>query len=155
MFPPNISKKELERSQTAIRNDIDNTIPDDLLPNAVRLAWFLQSLRDKIYIEYGEERAVNISSGYRGEKLNDLIGGSITSAHPKALAADINVHGMSPFELAKFVELNMVEEGFDQVIHEFGEWVHVGLTNGHPRSESLTAMRENGKTVYKTGLKEV
>ena len=50
---------------------------------------------------------------------------------------------------------------FDQLILEFytpGEpnsgWVHVSYIESGNRKQSLTAMKENGKTVYKPGLIE-
>jgi len=151
-FPPHFSIEELTRSQAATRNEIDN-IPDDL-SNLMRIAWFLETLREKIRLTY-PHAVIIVSSGYRSPKLNLIIGGSKTSAHMKGLAADISCPDLTPLELSQFVADNMADEGFDQVIHEFGRWVHVGLCEGLPRYEKLTAVKENGKTVYKHGLIEV
>ena len=43
----NFSIKELEYSDTARKYNIDNTIPDELEPNAKRLLEFVQDMRDK------------------------------------------------------------------------------------------------------------
>ena len=148
-FPPHFSLAELTFSQTAARYEIDNTPPD--LSNLLRIAWFLETLREKIRLTH-PHAVIIVSSGYRSPDLNLIIGGSKTSAHMKGLAADISCPDLIPLELAQFIADNMADEGFDQVIHEFSRWVHVGLAIGLPRYEKLTAVKENGKTVYKLGL---
>ena len=150
-FPSHFTEAELTLSQTATRNGIDNTPSDEIRLNLVRLAWFLESLRTKLNAHYGKA-VITVSSGYRCPELNKAIGGSETSAHMKGLAADINVPGLKPIVVARFINNNMVEEGFDQVIHEFGRWVHIGLCEGVPRLQELTAIKEDGRAVYKTGL---
>tara|TARA_R110000851_G_C13102760_1_gene569237 strand:- start:18865 stop:19335 length:471 start_codon:yes stop_codon:yes gene_type:complete len=155
MFPEHISKKELEKSQTATRKGIDNKIPSRLLPNAIRLAWFLETLREKLSDHYGQVIPIIISSGYRSPVLNGSIGGSATSVHCKALAADITAVGISTYELANFIRVHMVEEGWDQLIYEFGDWVHIGLSEGQMRQEVLTAMKVNRRTVYELGIVEI
>ena len=148
-FPPHFTIEELTRSQTATRNGINN-MPDDL-SDLMRIAWFLESLRTKIRMEY-PNAVIIVSSGYRSPELNLIIGGSKTSAHMKGLAADISCPDLTPLELAQFIAGTMADESFDQVIHEFSRWVHVGLSVGLPRYELLTAVKENGKTVYHKGL---
>ena len=151
-FPPHFSEDELTRSQTATRQGIDNTPNEQEKSNLLRLAWFLESLREKLRNHYGRNLYIVVSSGFRCEELNKAIGGSKASAHMQGLAADITCPTLTPLELAKFISKNMADEGFDQVIHEFGRWVHLGLCEGLPRYELLTAVKENGKTVYKKGL---
>jgi len=151
-FPPHFSLEELTRSQKATRNEIDNSPDETQLSNLVRLAWFLESLRMRIRMLVDKRAIIIVSSGFRCEELNLIIGGSKTSAHMKGLAADITCPDLTPLELAEFIRDNMADDGFDQVIHEFGRWVHVGLCTGFPRYEELTALKENGKTIYKKGL---
>lgn len=151
-MPPHFTLEELTASQTAVRNGIDNSPDDKQLANLTRLAWFLETLRGKLRAYYKRNLFIIVSSGLRCEELNLVIGGSKTSAHMKGLAADITVPGLTPLEVAKFIANHMADEGFDQVIHEFERWVHVGLCTGLPRYQELTAVRENGKTVYKRGL---
>ena len=149
-FPPHFSLDELILSQTAARKGIDNTPNDEIKSNILRLAWFLETLRAKLNAHYGKT-FINVSSGYRCEELNTAIGGSKTSSHVQGFAADINVPGLKPIVVARFIANNMADEGFDQVIHEFGRWVHVSICD-FPRYEKLTAIKENGKTIYKDGL---
>ena len=146
MMPDNFTIEELIFSQTAARNGIDNSPSEDIIINLTRLAWNLQAIRD------GLGKPVIVSSGYRCPYLNNAIGGSKTSAHMKGLAADINVPGMTPLDLSIWIAENIPD--YDQVIHEFGRWVHFGLSDV-PRGQLLTAMKEDGKTVYKNGLIEV
>lgn len=150
-YPPHFSEEELTRSQTATRNDIDNSPDETQLENLARLAWFLESLRMRLRMLVNKRSVIIVSSGFRCEELNLIIGGSKTSAHMQGLAADITCPDLTPLELAEFIRDNMGDEGYDQIIHEFGRWVHLGLAK-IPRYEELTAVRENGKTVYKTGL---
>jgi hypothetical protein len=41
---------------------------------------------------------------------------------------------------------------FDQLILEFGSWVHLGVRIDKPRRQVLTATRDGGRVVYRTGL---
>lgn len=143
----NFSLDEFLRSQTASRHGIDMAPPDWVLKNLQRLVdTCLQPLRDHV------GASVNISSGYRPRLLNSLIGGSETSAHMRGEACDFTVTGMDPFDTAQLiVELDLP---FDQVINEFGAWVHWGLAE-ELRSEQLTAYKKNGKTVYTFGIKRI
>lgn len=151
-FPPHFSLEELTRSQSAVRGNINNEPNQIEKINLVKLAWFLESLREKLRKHYQKRLIIIVSSGFRCELLNLMIGGSKTSAHMKGLAADITCPGLTPLELSRFIYENMEE--FDQVIHEFGRWVHIGLSNDTPRHEDLTALKENGRTIYKNGLLE-
>lgn len=151
-FPPHFSLEELTRSQTAARHGIDNTPNEQEKSNLLRLAWFLESLRSRLRMIHGGSIYITVSSGFRCEELNSKIGGSKTSAHMIGLAADINCPRLTPLELSQFISKNMADEGFDQVIHEFERWVHIGLCEGNPRYQELTAVKENGKTIYKKGL---
>ena len=152
-FPPHFSLEELTRSQSATRGGINSDPSEAETANLVKLAWFLESLRDKLRKHYQKRLIIIVSSGFRCGLLNVMIGGSRSSAHMQGLAADITCPGLSPLELSRFINDNMEE--FDQVIHEFGRWVHVGLSNSIARHEDLTALKEDGHTKYVNGLIEV
>jgi zinc D-Ala-D-Ala carboxypeptidase len=84
------------------------------------------------------------------------VGGSSTSQHCKGEAVDIECPGTSNYDVAKWIEDNL---DFDQLILEFitlgipdSGWVHVSYKSEGNRKQSLTAMKEDGKTVYKPGL---
>jgi zinc D-Ala-D-Ala carboxypeptidase len=138
----NFRLSEFERSETATQLNIDNSVPTALLPNVKKLAEFLQKLRDKLSL-----KRIDISSGYRSAALNKMVGGVTTSSHSEALAADISVPGMTTEELFQAICDSGLE--FDQVIQEFGRWVHVGLSTGKPRKQKLRATKNSAnKTVY-------
>ena len=117
---------ELIKSETAERKSIDNTPPDHLVPKLKRLC---SELLEPIRMHYGKPFRPN--SGYRSPELNNEIGGSSTSQHCEAEAVDIEIPGISNYELAAWIKDNLK---FDQVILEcyrLGEpssgWVHVSL----------------------------
>ena len=72
------------------------------------------------------------------------------------MAADINVPGMGNDDLAEYIRDNM---DFDQVILEFhtlgqpaSGWVHVSFNIKGNKKDVLTAVKQNGKTVYLKGI---
>lgn len=149
-FAPHFSLEELTFSEYAIRNGIDNTPSPDIITNLSRLSWWLEELRQDI------GKPIIVSSAYRCPAVNKGIGGSKTSAHMQGLAADIKCASMTPLDLAKQTAQMMFTTGYDQVIHEFGRWVHVGLSDVVvQRFELLTAKLQHGMTVYEIGLKDV
>jgi len=147
----NFSLAEFEASTTAAARKIDNSIPQALMPNVITLANWLQALRDRLTKHLDRPVAIRVSSGYRGPALNKAVGGSKTSAHMQALAADITAVGMTVDQLFTFIREHMADMPADQVIHEFGRWVHVAVAPGgdKPRKQFLYAENGTGKTVYR------
>ena len=146
----NFTLKEFTKSQTAERRGIDNTPNDEHLKNA---EFLFGNVVQKVRDNFGP---TTINSGYRGPELNEAVGGSKKSQHCHGQAADIEVPGVSNYEVAKWITDNC---DFDQVILEFytpgipdSGWVHVSYKQEGNRKSILTAMKENGKTVYKVGL---
>ena len=146
----NFTLSEYTKSQTAERKGIDNTPGEVHLERAKALFEnVVQPVRDNFGVTV-------INSGYRGPDLNYAIGGSNTSQHCKGEAVDIECPGTANYEVAKWIEDNL---DFDQLILEFytpgipdSGWVHVSYKTEGNRKSVLTAMKENGKTVYKPGL---
>jgi hypothetical protein len=95
-------------------------------------------------------KPVRVLSCYRSPAVNAAVGGSKTSAHRYALAADFFIPGVSVIDVARWCADNIKD--FDQVIYEFGQWVHLGFSEIEPRGKLLTAEKVNGKTVYRDGL---
>lgn len=80
----NFTLEELQRSATAIRKGINNNIPADLMMNTIKLCEkVLQPIRDY----WG--KPIIVTSCYRCEQLNKLVGGAKYSQHLQASAADI------------------------------------------------------------------
>lgn len=139
----NFPLKEFEHSTIAIRHDIDNRMPTDLLPNAIYLCEStLQPARDHFGI-------IDISSGYRSLPLNRLLRSSDTSDHRKGCAADIEAQDkdVSNMDLAVWLRDNT---SFNQLILEFftpgdskSGWVHVSrfIDDNKNKNEVMTAFR--------------
>ena len=147
----NFTLQEFTKSQTALRMDIDNTPQGEHLEAAKALFEnVVQPVRD----HFGP---TVINSGYRGPALNEAVGGSSKSQHCKGEAVDIECPGVPNADIAEWIVENL---DFDQVILEFytpgipdSGWVHVSYkAEGDNRKSILTAMKEDGKTVYKTGI---
>ncbi len=134
-------------SEAAARHDIDMSPTQEVLDNlSLLVTLYLHPIRR------AADSPVIITSGYRPPELNHLIGGSETSAHRFGRAADFHIIGQTPFETVELIlELDLA---FDQVIHEFGQWVHLGIAE-LPRRQVLTAKREDGRTIYVPGLEAV
>lgn len=148
---------EFERSQTAARFGIDNSVRPGgpVFSNLKRLCQnYLQPLRNHI------GKPITISSGYRSPELNKKIGGAKKSQHPHGLAADIHVDGMSNLELAQRISNLFVHpHDFDQLVLEFDQWVHISAPAKFrdPRGDVFTAVKVPRtllapKTVYVRGL---
>jgi len=147
----NFSLAEMTKSETALRLDLDNTPEPEHLENMKALAEnVLQPVRE----HFG--RGVKVNSAYRHPKVNAAVGGSTTSDHCKGMAADIEIPGIANADLAEWIKDNCE---FRQLILEFytpgvpdSGWVHVSYNPADNKKQVLTAMKENGKTVYKPGL---
>lgn len=141
-WPPHFSQAELQFSENGARAGIVNTCPQELIQNLLALAEWLEVLRARLAIETGRQYPIRVISGYRNPALNKLVGGSKTSAHMQGYAADIIVPGMSVDDLFAFIRKHMKGEGWDQIIHEFDSWVHVGLAAKGERGQCLKAIKQ-------------
>lgn len=154
-YPPNFSRAEMLVSSTASRHGVSNEpATAEIEANIASTAWKLQGIREALAKHYGRTYPIRIFSVYRSLAVNNLVGGSKSSAHMRGMAADIIVPGLRNRELAAFLKANVV--GYDQIILEFpdspsGGWVHIGWAT-RPRGQLLTASKQGGVTVYKTGL---
>jgi hypothetical protein len=147
----NFTLSEMTKSETALRYDMDNSPPQEITSNLQALAvHVLQPVRD----HYG--KGVKVNSGYRSPDVNAKVGGSKTSDHCKGMAADIEIPGVPNAELAEWIRSNLL---FTQVILEFytqgvpdSGWVHVSYDHENLKKQALTAVKQDGKTVYLQGL---
>ena len=147
----NFSLSELTKSETALRHNMDNTPGATEIANLTALALYvLQPVRDHY------KTGVKVNSGYRAPDVNASVGGSKTSDHCKGQAGDIEIPGVANAELAQWISANLK---FTQIILEFytpgipdSGWVHVSYDPNNLKCQLLTAVKENGKTVYKPGL---
>nr|DAO81135.1 MAG TPA: peptidase [Caudoviricetes sp.] len=148
------SLRELTRSESARRAGIENVPTTAEMDNIYWTAQQLEKIREYV------GRGIVVTSCFRSERVNKLVGGSPTSAHRFGLAADCDAIGLTSLAFAKEL-IKMRDAGklvFDQLILEFpergdGAWVHIGFRRNAPmRNQILTATKKNGKTVYLQGL---
>lgn len=147
----NFSLTELYKSTTAIRNNINNEPTSDIIANLELLCVnVLQPIRD--FFKY----PVKINSGYRCVKLNQLVGGKPNSEHSLGMAADIEINGVSNYDLALYIKDNLQ---YTQLILEFytmgdpnSGWVHVSYNVNDLKRENYTAVNSSGKVYYLRGL---
>ena len=129
----NIALIEMLRSATARKHGIANDdYSEQHLVNMTLLgAMSIQPIRNK----YGR---TDITSGYRGPKLNRIVGGSPNSQHCKGQAADIKFGGYDARQMGRaIVELGIP---FDQLIGyppELGGHVHISYAEGRNRGQIL------------------
>lgn len=140
----NFKLEEFTYSLTASRLKIDNSVPEELMPNIQLTAVKLELVR----IALG--RPIIITSGYRCPALNARVGGAANSAHTKGLAIDFH----SSFGTPKQICQRLIDSGvqFDKLIQEHNQWVHIGFSPTKNRQIVLTAVKNGGKTVYLNGL---
>lgn len=131
---------ELTVSQTAARRGIKNN------PGATELAnlrALVHNILDPLREAVG--RPVVVSSGFRSAMVNKAIGGASSSQHVLGQAADFTVPGMTTQQVVDRIrELGLP---FDQLIEEFGSWVHVSY-GPRQRRQVLRARRTSAGTKY-------
>ena len=132
---PNFTWAEVHRSATATARQLDNTLPNHLIPNvlvmAARMEWVRALLGDQ---------PVTVTSWYRSPAVNTAVGSGGYSVHPHGLAVDFRVLGMTVKEA--YDKLRKSAIPFDQLIIETNqagsEWIHMGCFVV-PRRQSMVA----------------
>lgn len=149
--------EELTFSDLAKRLGIDNTPTDGLIETLRRTAQGLERIRGLV------GTPIHINSGYRCEALEKVLTRNAYSAwcirhgyaeteeswrtyfsgkqHPKGEAVDTTCKAHPPREFAALIAENRFNLAIDQVILEFGSWVHVSFTEA-PRHAVLTIDHE-------------
>ena len=124
---PNFTLAELTRTDTGLANGPNA----DQLANLGRLAATLERVRKVL-----GGKPLIVTSAFRSPAVNRAVGGSPTSAHVHGLAADFTCprYG-TPLQVCMAIEGSGIE--FDQLIHEYGRWIHLGI-GPRERGEVLT-----------------
>ena len=148
MLSAHFTLDEFTFSQTAARLGLDNTPDSRALKNLRRMAAMLEQVRTTL-----GDRPIHISSGYRSPALNHAVGGSVHSAHMHGLAVDFTcpLYG-SVLATARAVARSALR--FDQVILEYGRWVHLGITEDTEVARAELLSIGSGQT-YVAGLQLV
>ena len=134
---PHFTLAEMIKSQTADRLRIDNRPNEEIIVNLKSLCTHvLEPIRTHF------NKPIIISSGYRSKALNAAAGGSKTSQHMAGHAADIEVSGVSNWDVLEWIKDNLE---YDQLIQEYmvvgsphKGWVHVSYNHGKNRKQFLT-----------------
>lgn len=135
----NFTLAEVARSQAAARNGIDQTplISPAIKAAAVALA---ERVLDPVRVHYAQP--VIVSSWYRSPLVNRIVGGSASSQHLTGEACDFTVLGVHVDDLFNFIAFESALP-FDQIIHEFGAWIHLSYRRGGKnRGERLRAYKQ-------------
>lgn len=129
----NFTLEELCHSNTAKAKGISNVPSEKEIENLTALAEnVLQPLRDLVGVP------IIISSGFRCDKVNQLVGGVPNSQHRKGQASDINAKGFTARELFKTI-INS-DLPFDQVIlydNGHNNFVHISYNKERQRHQIL------------------
>lgn len=138
LLSPHFSLDELTVTD---HREFDNTPPKELIKNLIRLAEFLEKVRNLI------DAPIHINSAYRSPNVNAAVGSKPSSQHRNGCAADIVVHGMTADQVTRLIAHSGLP--FDQLIREFDRWTHVSIPNFEdalPRGQVLI--------IDKTGTRE-
>ena len=148
MLSEHFSLDEFVFSQTAARRGIDNTPDAQAMRNLRALAVTLEQVRTAL-----NDSPILISSGYRSAALNRAIKGARNSAHLNGRAVDFTAPRFGTvLQTAKAVGASGIS--YDQVIYEFGRWVHLAIAEPGDlaRAEQWSTMSAG---VYRPGLRNV
>lgn len=134
------SLDEATYSETAIRMNIDNQPDERQLANMKAAAWHLEKVRDVT-------GALRVNSWLRLPDVNMAVGGSKVSSHMDGWAIDCSSSAHTPYALCQLVIKAGIK--FDQMIHEYGRWMHISFAP-EMRQQALTIYKPEGK--YKPGI---
>jgi hypothetical protein len=123
----------LEELTHTDHREFDNTPNDAEIANLVRLAEFLEQVKEVL-----GGKPIIVNSAFRSAEVNRAVGSSDKSQHRHGCACDFRVPSMTPDEVVKAIIAS--ELPFDQCIREFDRWTHISIPNTEnvePRSMAL------------------
>ena len=132
--------EEATYSETAVRLHIDNQPSEQQLANMKIAAASLEFVR-------AQTGPLRVNSWLRLPEVNVAVGGSKISSHMDGWAIDCSSSAHTPYELCQIVKKAGIK--FDQMIHEYGRWMHISFAP-EMRQQELTIFKPEGK--YKTGI---
>ena len=140
MLSEHFSLDEATYSETAIRLHIDNQPNEQQLENMKTAAANLEKVR-------AVTGPLRVNSWLRLPDVNVAVGGSKVSSHMDGWAIDCSCNSHTPYELCQLVKKAGIK--FDQMIHEYGRWMHISFAP-EMRQQELTIYKPEGK--YKMGI---
>jgi hypothetical protein len=123
----------LEELTRTDHRQFDNTPNDAEIANLVRLAEFLEKVKEVL-----GGKPIIVNSAFRSAEINRAVGSSDKSQHRRGCACDFRVPGMTPDEVVKAIIASDLK--YDQCIREFNSWIHISIPNtedAKPRLMSL------------------
>ena len=131
----NFKLSEFIHSDTAIKHNINNMPDINSLDCLLELIYYImQPIREHF------KSPVIINSGYRCTQVNKLAGGAVDkfgnpiSQHCKGQACDFIVKDYSVNEVLEWCKNNLE---YDQLIDEYGKWVHISFVKDNNRKQFL------------------
>lgn len=151
---PHFTLEELTRSTKAREHGVDNTPPPEIVERLRVTAEKLERVRSLL-----GDQPIQITSGFRTQRVNDLVNGALHSDHLEGWSVDFRCPGFgSPYRVAKAIAASDLMAEVDQLIHEYGRWVHISF-DPRRRGETLTAHwvyeRDRKTTRYSRGIHTV
>lgn len=140
---PHFTLAELTITQ---HRDLDNDPPPDALANLQATAAGMERVRSLL-----GDKVISVCSGYRSPAVNKRVGGQKTSQHMTGQAVDFNCfsHG-APLAVCEAIARSGIE--YDQLIHEFGRWVHISFPAEDENGVRAPGRRQN-LTIDKLGTR--
>lgn len=130
------SYSEFFKSDVAEKHQVKN-IPDDAQLSQVlgNIKALVLNVLDPLRARIG--RPIIITSGYRSQRVNELVGGSKTSQHLLGKAADIHIQGYTPQQMDIVYQTIHMCYDFDQLIfYPSKNIIHVSWNGAKNRQES-------------------
>ena len=149
----NFTLAEFAESAKAAELGIVNAIPADLEHEAIKTLEMLQRIRDHLSMVAGRDTRITISSGYRCSALNKAVGGSGSSDHLYARAADITAPTFGhPLRIAQTLAPVVSVLGIGQLIYERPKgsdraWIHVSTRIPEKPANRIITITPNGARV--------
>lgn len=140
---------EMTGSEVAARRGFDNTPTGDVAANLYRVC---SDLMEPIRAHFAAP--VRVSSGYRSPQVNAAVGGAPSSAHVEGRACDFTIPAFTLREVYDWIAGSDLP--YDQLIFEYGAWIHVGVARAgeKPRRECLMKLTGRGYEPYDPGRSE-
>lgn len=126
---PHFTLEEMIATQ---QRGLDNTPPESVVDELGRTAELLEQVREIL----GQQ--IIVTSGYRSDAVNKAVGGVPGSAHVWGGAADFLCPAFgTPLAVCRKLAATP-GLAFDQLIHEWGAWTHIGRSRDTLRRQVLT-----------------
>ena len=143
---PHFTLEELTATQ---QRALDNTPTPEINESLKRLA------NDLLEEVRGLLGPLHVNSGYRSPEVNRAVGGQPTSQHCRGEACDFVPLGPMSLKTACKILVGAVQ--YDQLIYEFGSWIHVSIAppGRAPRRQALMVGSWTGHKYLPLDLEQV